>query len=201
MILCTGSLLWWYRLSSFQVGGTKLERFFSKNQHSQRKSLNFENCCNGEVSKNTKIWLSKSIFHVKNYQNLSQFFFSLKNMGFRNEPTFRYENFFPRANFKGFSNPRDEEISITETHGPFENYIPLGVNQAIFLCHVLVFSKRKFLKISARIKKSSNCSSFNFLPMWKSDFFSLGQRRFHEFFENEIYQWPSLILTHAEIPI
>ena len=43
--------LWQYGLWSFQVGGTKLERFLPKNQHIQRKSLNFENWVNGEVSK------------------------------------------------------------------------------------------------------------------------------------------------------
>ena len=31
------------RLLSFQTGGTKLERVFSQNQHTQRKLLNFEN--------------------------------------------------------------------------------------------------------------------------------------------------------------
>ena len=30
-------------LSSFQAGGTKLERFLPKNQHTRRKLLNFEN--------------------------------------------------------------------------------------------------------------------------------------------------------------
>ena len=33
------------------MGGTKLERFLPKNQHPQRKLLNFENWVNGEVSK------------------------------------------------------------------------------------------------------------------------------------------------------
>ena len=33
------------------MGGTKLERFLPKNQHTQRKLLNFENWVNGEVSK------------------------------------------------------------------------------------------------------------------------------------------------------
>ena len=33
------------------MGGTKLERFLPKNQHIQRKLLNFENWVNGEVSK------------------------------------------------------------------------------------------------------------------------------------------------------
>ena len=40
-----------YGLWSFQTGGTKLEIFLPKNQHTQRKLLNFENWVNGEVSK------------------------------------------------------------------------------------------------------------------------------------------------------
>ena len=43
--------LWQYGLWSYQAGGTKLERFLPKNQHTQRKLLNFENWVNGEVSK------------------------------------------------------------------------------------------------------------------------------------------------------
>ena len=43
--------LWQYGLWSFQTGGTKLERFLPKNQHTQRKLLNFENWVNGEVFK------------------------------------------------------------------------------------------------------------------------------------------------------
>ena len=35
----------------FKRGGTKLERFLPKNQHTQRKLLNFENWVNGKVSK------------------------------------------------------------------------------------------------------------------------------------------------------
>ena len=37
-------------------GGTKLERFLPKNQHTQRKLLNFENWINGasEVSKKSE---------------------------------------------------------------------------------------------------------------------------------------------------
>ena len=63
----------------FSRGGTKLKRFLLKNQHTQRKLLIFENWCSGEVSKSANIWLSKSIFYAKNYPNLSQFLFSLKN--------------------------------------------------------------------------------------------------------------------------
>ena len=62
--------LWQYGLWSFQ-----LERFLPKNQHTQRKLLNFDNSVNGEVSKSAKIWLSKSIFYVKIFSNASQFFF------------------------------------------------------------------------------------------------------------------------------
>ena len=36
------------------VMGTKLKRFLPKNQHTQRKLLNFENWVSGEVSKSAK---------------------------------------------------------------------------------------------------------------------------------------------------
>jgi hypothetical protein len=35
----------------FSKGATKLERFLTKNQHTQRKLLNFENWYSGELSK------------------------------------------------------------------------------------------------------------------------------------------------------
>ena len=41
--------LWQYGLWSFQKGYTKLEIFLHKNQHTQRKLLNFENWTNGEL--------------------------------------------------------------------------------------------------------------------------------------------------------
>ena len=43
--------LWQYGLWSFQTGDTKLERLLPKNQHTQRKLLNFEFWFNGELSK------------------------------------------------------------------------------------------------------------------------------------------------------
>ena len=43
--------VWQYGLWSFQTAGTKLKRFLTKNQHTQRKLLNFEIWVNGEVSK------------------------------------------------------------------------------------------------------------------------------------------------------
>ena len=43
--------IWQYGLWRFQAGGTKLERFLDKNQHTQRKLLNFKFWINGELSK------------------------------------------------------------------------------------------------------------------------------------------------------
>ena len=43
--------LWQYRLWSFKFGDTNVERFLPKNQLWQMKLLNFENWCNGELSK------------------------------------------------------------------------------------------------------------------------------------------------------
>ena len=67
--------LWQYGLWSFQGGGTKLERFLHKNQHTQKKLSNFKFWINGKLLKSAKIRLSKSIFYVKNHLKLSQFFF------------------------------------------------------------------------------------------------------------------------------
>ena len=46
--------LWHNRLWSFRSRDTKLERFLHKNQHTQRKLLNFANWTNGEPQ-----WLAK----------------------------------------------------------------------------------------------------------------------------------------------
>ena len=54
-VISTNESLWQYGLWSFQMGGTKLERFLPKDQHTQRKLSNFENWSNGEVSKSAKI--------------------------------------------------------------------------------------------------------------------------------------------------
>ena len=61
----------------FSSGGIKLERFLLKNQHTQRKFLNFENWCNGEVSKfdfRSQFSMSKII------RNFLISFFPLKNI-------------------------------------------------------------------------------------------------------------------------
>ena len=63
--------LWQYGLSSFHGRYTKLERFLAKKQyiHIPKKKLLY-----GELSKSAKIWLSKSIFYVKNDAKLFIFF-------------------------------------------------------------------------------------------------------------------------------
>ena len=43
--------VWQYSLWSFSEGGTKLERFLHKNQHTQMKVLNFEFWIDGKLSK------------------------------------------------------------------------------------------------------------------------------------------------------
>ena len=47
LLLHTVYQLWQYGFWSFQTRGTKLERFLPKNQHTQRKLLNFENWISG----------------------------------------------------------------------------------------------------------------------------------------------------------
>ena len=71
-----------YQLWNFQGGrGTKSKNVFDwKSTVVKTRSLNFENWCNGEVSKSAKNWLSKSIFYVKNHPSLSDVVLSLKNM-------------------------------------------------------------------------------------------------------------------------
>ena len=66
--------LWPYGLSSVQVGGTKLERFLPKNQHTQRKLLNFENWCNGEATKSAKFDFQSQFSISKIIQNFLNFF-------------------------------------------------------------------------------------------------------------------------------
>ena len=56
----------------FSNGGTKLERFLPKNQHTQRKLLNW---CNAEVSKSARIRFLKSIFYVKNLPSFKNLFY------------------------------------------------------------------------------------------------------------------------------
>ena len=64
------------------MGGTKLERFLPKNQHTERKLLNFKNFVNGELSKIglhfndkgiLKLMLSKNVNNKKCAPNF-QFF-------------------------------------------------------------------------------------------------------------------------------
>ena len=54
------SWLWYYGLSIFQERVTKLNIFVGKCQYPQRKLFYFVNWHNGELSKSTRIWLSKA---------------------------------------------------------------------------------------------------------------------------------------------
>ena len=47
--------LWQYGFWSCQTGDTQLKIFLPKNQHAQRKLMNFEFWINGELSKSAKI--------------------------------------------------------------------------------------------------------------------------------------------------
>ena len=51
------------------TGGTKLERFLHKNQHTQRKLLNFEFWINGELSKIGHHFSNKELILSKNVNN------------------------------------------------------------------------------------------------------------------------------------
>jgi len=53
--------LWQYGLWSFQTGSTKLVRFLPKNQHTQRKLLNFESWISGGLRSFQKSEFKKSI--------------------------------------------------------------------------------------------------------------------------------------------
>ena len=56
--------LWQYEVWSFQTGYTKLERFLHKNQHAQRKWLNFENWTNEEPQYLAKIRVFKVDYFI-----------------------------------------------------------------------------------------------------------------------------------------
>ena len=48
---CGIMLIMAIQVVEFSNGGYKIRKIFAKNQHTQRKLLNFENWVNGEVSK------------------------------------------------------------------------------------------------------------------------------------------------------
>ena len=66
------SILWQYRLWSLQAGGTKLERFLHKNQHTQRKLLNFENWISGGPQKLAKIRVCKVDYFNFSCKNIEE---------------------------------------------------------------------------------------------------------------------------------
>ena len=92
--------LWQYGLWSFQTGVTKLERFLPKNQHTQRKLLNFENWVNGEVSIVPKFGQNltfKVNFLCQKLTESFSIFFSLKNINLGAH--FLLLTFFDNINF------------------------------------------------------------------------------------------------------
>jgi hypothetical protein len=64
--MCTMAI----RVVEFLSGeGTKLERFLHKNQHTQRKLLNFEFSINGKLSKIGHHFSNKKMILLKNVNN------------------------------------------------------------------------------------------------------------------------------------
>ena len=91
--------VWQYRLWSFQMGGTKLERFLPKNKHTQRKLSNFENWVSGEVSKSAKSQPLdfQSQFSMSKIIRIFLIFFSLMNINLGAH--FLLLTFFDNINF------------------------------------------------------------------------------------------------------
>ena len=56
--------VWQYRLWNFQGRHTKLERFLVKNEHTQRKLLNFESWTNGEPQQLAKLRVFKVDYFI-----------------------------------------------------------------------------------------------------------------------------------------
>ena len=141
------------RVVEFSSGGSKLERFLPKNQHTQRKLLNFKNWCSGEVSKRAKIWLSKSIFNVKNHRNLSQFFFWLKNT--KLGAHFLILTFFDNINFKSLyflkwcpifdSSPLLQFSKFNNLAKNLSNFVSLSWKLHNRYCHITCISRHDSL--------------------------------------------------------
>ena len=85
----------------FKWGGTKLERFLPKNQHTRRKLLNFENWVNGEVSKSAKSpnLLTFSQFSISKIIRIFLNFFFIEEYQFRST-FFCYWHFLIASIFK-----------------------------------------------------------------------------------------------------
>ena len=75
-------IIWQYEygLWSFHMGGTKLERFLPKNQHPQRKLLNFENWISGGLRCFQKSEFLKTIIFIFPEKNTSNWNHGLISM-------------------------------------------------------------------------------------------------------------------------
>jgi hypothetical protein len=72
IFLLQTSTLWQYESWSFQTGGTKLERFLPKNQHTRRKLFNFENWISGDLRSFQKSEFLKSIIFIFSVKKIPQ---------------------------------------------------------------------------------------------------------------------------------
>ena len=96
--------LWQDGLWSFQVGGTKLERFLHKNQQTWRKLLNFDFWINGELSK-IGHHFSNRVLDLKidfNKKCASELLFSIKIRLRKIRIIFYKENWLWKSNFGTF---------------------------------------------------------------------------------------------------
>ena len=94
----------------------KLERFLPKNQHSQRKLLNFENWVNGEVSKSAKspnLLTFKVNFLCQKLSEAFSIFFSLNNTNLGVH--FLLLTFFDKINFESLYYKHDA-LFLTARH-------------------------------------------------------------------------------------
>ena len=88
------------RVVEFSNGGYKIRKSLPKNQHTQRKLLNFENWVNGEVSKSAKspnLLTFKVNFLCQKLSESFSIFFSLKNINLGAH--FLLLTFFDNINF------------------------------------------------------------------------------------------------------
>ena len=109
--------------------------------------LNFEFWINGELSKSTKIWHSKSIFYVKNHPNL---FFLLRNINLGDQ--FLIITFFDNFNLK--------KIFISRQHTIDENKRQRQVDEA----ERLERKKEREEKKEAWLKAQENQAQANKQP-------------------------------------
>ena len=130
---------------------------------------NFENWSNEELSESTKIWLSKLIFYVKNYPNLS-IFFSLKSINLGAH--FSYWHFLITSIFKSLNFLKWCPIFDTSPLTQFSKF-----NNFLWVCWFLGKSLSNFVPPAWKLH-NPYCHSWHteialaFFPAWQL-FFSI----------------------------